>query len=250
MNLSYFKGKNVLVISGAGISVDSGLPTYYGKNGIYTELEKEFGMPICEALSGTMFKKDPKVVWTHLGRIARRTEGARPNLAHHKVREICGVAERGVVVTQNVDGFHTTTNDAENLFEIHGNASTAHCQTCKKEYLNPLDMLRLENPPKCSCGGVLKPNVVLFEEYPMFRGRESEIRQFASIADIVICVGTQVSFFYVADLINEVALGGGEIHWVDTENVNFEEHYMLHPLVCQKAIKHLEGSTVFFKAIT
>ncbi|WP_210498783.1 Sir2 family NAD-dependent protein deacetylase [Vibrio crassostreae] len=247
MELDYFTGKKVMFVCGAGLGVASGLPTYYGANGIYKELEKEFGMSIEDALSETMFKHNPAIVWNHIRKIASSTTGAKPNIGHEKIREICRVADEAIVVTQNVDGLQQLDNQDE-LYEIHGSGKTATCTECESVYKSPLEINT--TVPTCEvCKTALKPDVVLFEGYPKFKGQYDKLCDFAASADILICVGTQVAFPYVADLLNHTAHGKGIIHWVDIEQPDFTMSFVDAAAVNQAMFTFTEGAEEYFGAI-
>ena len=104
------QAKDVFVVTGAGISADSGLPTYRGFGGLYDGKDTEDGMPIEEALSGTMFRNRPEITWRYLSQIEQTTRGATFNRAHSVLAEMEKDTDRFDqfwVLTQNIDGFHS-----------------------------------------------------------------------------------------------------------------------------------------------
>ena len=110
----------VLFITGAGLSADSGLPTYRGLGGLYNGLTEE-GIPIEAALSGSMLRQRPELCWRYLAQLGRACAAARPNAAHQAITDF-GVCHPGSwVLTQNIDGFHRQAGfPPKRLIEIHG----------------------------------------------------------------------------------------------------------------------------------
>ena len=114
------QSRRVLFVTGAGISADSGLPTYRGVAGLYEDKETEDGFPIEVALSGDVFALRPDITWKYLAQIERNCRGAKPNAAHRAIAELEKRLPFVQVFTQNVDGLHRTAG-SRNLIEVHGN---------------------------------------------------------------------------------------------------------------------------------
>jgi NAD-dependent deacetylase len=187
----------ILFVTGAGISADSGLPTYRGIGGLYEEDLTEDGLAIEEALSGLAFALRPELTWKYLAQIEANCRGARPNAAHLAIAELERSHPGSLVFTQNVDGLHRTAG-SRNLLEIHGTLHRLRCTECERSRMVP-DYAGLALPPACpSCGGLLRPDVVLFgEELPaagMARLEQALARGF----DLVFSIGTTSVFPYVA----------------------------------------------------
>ena len=159
---------SVLFITGAGVSADSGLPTYRGVGGLYNDDETEDGVAIEDALSGPMFAAQPALTWKYLWQIASACRRALPNPAHNIIAEIESKKREVWVVTQNVDGLHRAAG-SKNLVEVHGHIYDLFCAKCgfgisATELLGNFKAAP-DLPPICSkCGGVIRPRVVLFEE--------------------------------------------------------------------------------------
>lgn len=191
------RARRVLAITGAGMSADSGLPTYRGENGLYeTERTTRHGHAIEEALSGRMMASRPEVAWHHLLEIERAGRGARPNRGHQVLAEMDGYFDAVWVLTQNVDGLHQAAG-SRHVLEIHGDLHDLRCTRCRfRERV--ADYSGLELPPLCpDCGGVLRPEVVLFGEHlpeAKIRRLEAEI---ARGFDLVFSIGTSSLFDYV-----------------------------------------------------
>ncbi|MDP7040514.1 MAG: Sir2 family NAD-dependent protein deacetylase, partial [Myxococcota bacterium] len=112
------QSQNILFITGAGVSADSGLPTYRGIGGLYNEEDTDDGMPIEEALSGRVLLKDMHLTWKHIGRIEAACRGAGFNRAHEVMALFEERFDRVCVLTQNVDGFHQAAG-SKNVIPIH-----------------------------------------------------------------------------------------------------------------------------------
>jgi len=188
----------VLFITGAGISADSGLPTYRGVGGLYEIGDTGDGVPIEVALSGEMMSRRPELTWKYLAEIERHCRGARPNPAHAVIAALERVVPFVLVFTQNVDGFHSLAGSSK-VLEVHGNLRTLRCDRCGRRKAVE-DFAGLEIPPACRhCGAMLRPDVVLFgEKLPAeVLGRlETEIGEGF---DLVFSIGTSSLFPYIVE---------------------------------------------------
>lgn len=199
--------QSVLVITGAGLSADSGLPTYRGIGGLYNDLPTSDGISIEEALSGEMLQSNPELCWRYLQQIELATRGAQPNAGHQALAELDPRFERFTVLTQNVDGFHRQVGQRD-LIEIHGNLHELHCVSCAYECWAE-DYRELRIPPTCpGCGAAVRPRVVLFGEMlpDAALGRLQEVLYGG--VDFVISVGTSAVFPYIAAPVVAAARAG------------------------------------------
>jgi NAD-dependent deacetylase len=155
--------QHILFITGAGLSADSGLPTYRGVGGLYQGSLTPDGISVEEALSGDTFRKSPAVTWKYLAEIEKNCRRAFPNRGHQIIAEMERYFKRVLVLTQNIDGFHTTAGSTR-VIEIHGNLRRLFCARCDRR-LEVRDFSLIQIPPVCeACGGVVRPDVVLFGE--------------------------------------------------------------------------------------
>ncbi len=189
--------RSALFVTGAGISADSGLPTYRGIGGLYASGLTEDGVPYEEALSGAMLRRDPARCWRTLAEVERACRGARPNRAHQVVAAFESRMERVVVLTQNVDGFHLDAGSTD-VIEAHGTLRRLRCTRCPWTRDDPdhatLDAL----PPRCpACGAVARPDVVLFGEMLPEAVQRRLARLSAAAFDAVVVVGTTAVFPYI-----------------------------------------------------
>jgi len=194
--------KRVLIITGAGVSVESGLPTYRGIGGLYEVDVTEDGMAIEEALSGPMIEKRPEITWKYLRQISDACRGKKPNRSHTILAEIEKRIPGTWLLTQNVDGLHHKAG-SKNLIEIHGRADLLYCTKCRQnadgeQVLYQSGLPASELPTCAACQGLLRPDVVLFCELLP----EKEVAKLDRLAqtgvDLVLSIGTSSQFPYIA----------------------------------------------------
>jgi NAD-dependent deacetylase len=196
--VSYLRGaSSVLFITGAGISADSGLPTYRGIGGLYEETETPEGIPIEEALSGEMMRRNPALTWKYIHQIEASARGASFNRAHAILAEAERRFERVWVLTQNVDGLHRKAGST-NVIDIHGDVHDLLCTECEHRSTVE-DYSHLAPLPRClSCGAPLRPDIVLFGELLPLKKVETLERELRRGFDVVFSIGTTSIFPYIA----------------------------------------------------
>lgn len=186
----------LLFITGAGLSADSGLPTYRGVGGLYDDADTEEGLPIEEVLSGHMFRRRPKLTWRHILEIERACRGARPNRGHEVIAALEATHDV-TVLTQNIDGLHLKAGSTQ-IIDIHGDVHHLTCTRCDwRETVD--DYEGFPELPTCpTCGAVIRPEVVLFGE--MLDGQKLHALQtgLAMGYDLIFSVGTSSLFPYIA----------------------------------------------------
>ena len=198
--------RSVLFVTGAGVSADSGLPTYRGVGGLYDSGLTDEGVPIEAALSGEMLRARPEICWKYMLQIERACRGAEPNRAHAVIAALQRQTERGWLLTQNVDGLHGRAG-SDPMIEIHGNLQRLSCTACDWE-AQVDDFLALEpelgtaqapTVPRCpKCGAMIRPEVVLFGEMLPTRALAELERELMAGFDAVVSVGTTSAFPYIA----------------------------------------------------
>jgi len=198
---------SVLFVTGAGLSADSGLPTYRGIGGLYNTNTTEDNIPIEWAISGEAIIERPELTWKYLAQIEQACRGARYNRGHEVIAEIEARFERVWTLTQNVDGLHRSAG-ARNVIDIHGDLHNIRCMRCP--YRQTLDdYSQLSFPPRCPrCGGVLRPDVVLFGEMLPEDKVQTLYEQLSAGFDIVFTVGTTSVFPYIAEPVRLAAVSG------------------------------------------
>ncbi len=199
--------RRVLFITGAGMSADSGLPTYRGIGGLYDREQTAEGVPIEVALSGPMLSQRPALCWKYIAQIEQACRGAQPNRGHEILAAIEARVEHACVLTQNVDGFHRAAG-SRNVIDIHGDVHRLRCVACDwRDWVD--DYADLAIPPSCpACGALVRPEVVLFGEMlpgPALAALQRELRVGF---DLVLTIGTTSVFPYIAQPVIAAARGG------------------------------------------
>ncbi|MGE8498860.1 MAG: NAD-dependent deacylase [Pseudomonas sp.] len=204
------QAERILIITGAGLSADSGLPTYRGLGGLYNGHTAE-GLPIEAALSGPMLRRDPALCWKYLAELGRACLGAQANEGHRAIAELQRLKPQCWVLTQNIDGYHRAAGSPpERLIEIHGELAPLYCQSCGAVDPQLAEHLERPLPPTCAqCGGVLRPPVVLFEEMLPEAAIGSLYAELRKGFEVVIAVGTSASFPYIVEPVLRTRQAGG-----------------------------------------
>lgn len=190
------QARSVLFVTGAGVSADSGLPTYRGAGGLYTGDGLERGMPVERILSAETLEERPELTWDVLAALERSGRGTRPNRAHEVIALLQDRIPRCVVLTQNVDGLHGDAGSRD-VIEIHGTTRALRCTRCPRRE-RVADWSRLSFPPRCpDCGAVVRPDVVLFGETLPEEAVGRLHGELARGFDAVFVVGTTAVFPYI-----------------------------------------------------
>lgn len=201
------QARSVLVITGAGISADSGLPTYRGIGGLYEEDLTEDALPIEVALSGEMMRRRPEITWKYIAQIEAACRGAQPNAAHAALAALERQLPELWVLTQNIDGFHRAAG-SEKLITMHGDVHRLECTGCTWSDTVP-DFTALRIPPRCpDCAALIRPAVVLFGESLPGDELEKLYDILARQPEVVLSVGTTSVFPYIAAPVLEARARG------------------------------------------
>ena len=185
---------NIVFFGGAGVSTESGIPDFRSVDGLY---HQQFDYPPETILSHTFFYQHPEYFYRFYRQKMLPLE-AQPNAAHKKLAELEAAGKLRAVITQNIDGLHQKAG-SRNVLELHGSIWRNYCTRCGKSY--PPEFIRdCAGVPKCACGGVVKPDVVLYEE-----GLSEDVLHRAvhaiSRADVLIVGGTSLTVYPAAGLI-------------------------------------------------
>lgn len=200
----------VLIITGAGISADSGLPTYRGLEGLYNGKTEE-GVNIEEALSGSTLITNPSLCWKYLSQIASAAVEAEPNPSHHAIAQFQGGSPGRWLLTQNIDSLHARAGSVPSqTIEIHGTMLPLRCMDCSVESKDKPSFIQSDLPPRCpSCSGVMRPNVVLFGEMLNQDACVTYGTELNKGFDVVIAVGTTGQFPYILSAVLQCKESGG-----------------------------------------
>lgn len=184
--------RSVVFFSGAGISAESGIPTFRGKDGIWNKLRPE------ELANFNAFMRNPQLVWEWYNYRKSIVHRSKPNAGHLAIVEMEKYFENVIVITQNVDNLHRRAG-SKTIYELHGNIERNFCIKCKKHYDEELDFK--DGIPKCDCGGLIRPDVVWFGEFlPADQFQLSE--KAAGNCDVFFIVGTSAVVYPAASLVH------------------------------------------------
>ena len=185
---------SIVFFGGAGVSTESGIPDFRSTDGLY---HQEWKYPPEVILSHTFYESNPEEFFRFY-RAKMLMPGAKPNAAHRKLAEWEAGGRLKAVITQNIDGLHQAAGSRK-VLELHGSVHRNHCERCGKFY-GLDDILRTEGVPRCSCGGIIKPDVVLYEE-GLDQGTLEEAVRCLAAADLLIIGGTSLNVYPAAGLI-------------------------------------------------
>ncbi|MCL4107875.1 UNVERIFIED_CONTAM: hypothetical protein GTU68_001192 [Idotea baltica] len=193
----------VLFITGAGISVDSDLPTYRGVGGLYDGKMTPDGIPIQEVMSGQTLRQNPALTWKYWLERVTSVHDKKPNRGHEIIAELQKRKRGSWVLTQNVDGLHADAGCDKNLIEIHGNANRLLCTKCDAHFEDRKailcsDAVDPQNPPKCPiCEAVLRLDVILFGEQLADENISMLNNLMFEGIEAVVSIGTSSRFEYI-----------------------------------------------------
>ena len=225
----------IVFFGGAGVSTESGIPDFRSVDGLYNQ---KYDYPPETILSHSFFMAHPdefyefyrrEMVWPR----------AKPNAAHIRLAELEAEGRVTAVVTQNIDGLHTRAG-SKNVYELHGSIYRNHCMNCGKFY-SAEDIMDMDTVPVCSCGGVIKPDVVLYEE-----GLDGDVLQGAVThimrADMLIVGGTSLAVYPAAGLIDYYR--GNRLVLINKSETPYDKRA---DLVIHESIGRVLSETVKFK---
>ncbi|MCD8017176.1 MAG: NAD-dependent protein deacylase [Oscillospiraceae bacterium] len=189
------ESNNIVFFGGAGVSTESGIPDFRSTDGLYSQ---HYKYPPEQILSHSFFEAQPEEYFRfHRDKLV--IEGAKPNAAHLKLAEWEREGKLRAVITQNIDGLHQAAG-SRNVLELHGSILRAYCARCGKKH--PADTVNHgEGVPRCSCGGVIRPDIVMYEE-PLDMDTMQAAINYIRNADILIIGGTSLVVYPAAGLID------------------------------------------------
>lgn len=199
---------SIAVLTGAGISAESGLPTFRGPGGLWRQRRPE------ELARREAFARDPKLIWEWYNWRRSVIAEAQPNAAHRALADLERRGPRFTLITQNVDGLHDRAG-SQNVLKVHGDIWTVRCCWCGREREERRASLP-ELPPMCECGGVERPGVVWFgESLPQSVWIRAE--QAAREADLFFVIGTSAVVYPAAGLVGMAKSAGAKVVEVNIE---------------------------------
>lgn len=183
--------KNVVALTGAGISVESGIPPFRGKGGVWERIDPDYA-------SIEKFMKDPADVWNVLIKEMKDIiDKSAPNDAHKGLAKLEEMGLLQTVITQNVDGLHQMAGNTD-VIEFHGSFASQRCIICENKCdTRTIDLSQI--PPRCPCGGIYRPEVIFFGEMippkALFRSKK-----LASECDVMLVIGTSATVYPAASM--------------------------------------------------
>lgn len=215
------QSKRTVALTGAGISVESGIPDFRGAGGLWEKYDPR------EYATIEAFLSNPQKVWAMLLEVGSLLEKSRPNPAHFALAKLEELGYLKAIITQNIDNLHQAAGSKE-VIEFHGNGQEFVCLSCGKIYSRPevkFDPL----PPRCPCRGLIKPNIVFFGE-PIPWGAHMKAREEASKCDLMLVIGTSAVVSPACDLPVIAKLAGAtivEINLEETPLTGRVSHWLL-----------------------
>lgn len=194
LNKMIEESSNIVFFGGAGVSTESGIPDFRSADGIYM---MDYKYPPEEIISRSFFDAHPKEFFEFYKKYFYYLD-AKPNITHLKLAQLEKAGKLKAVITQNIDGLHTDAG-SKTVYELHGSVLRNYCMKCGKFY--PIEhIVNSDGIPKCTCGGMVKPDVVLYEESldtDTIEGAVNAISQ----ADMLIVAGTSLRVYPAAGFI-------------------------------------------------
>ena len=189
--------QRIAFLGGAGLSTESGIPDFRSSRGIFQAIET-YGYPPETLLSRSFFDAEPETFFDYYRKFLLYPE-ARPNAAHRVLAELERAGKLSAVITQNIDGLHQAAG-SKRVLELHGSVHRNYCMQCGK--FHDLAFVQASTGiPRCSCGGMVKPDVVLYEESLNEATLSAAIRTIRQ-ADLLIVGGTSLQVYPAAGLVD------------------------------------------------
>jgi len=208
--------RSVCVMTGAGISAESGVPTFRGAEGLWKKFRPE------ELASIDAFLANPEIVWEWYSYRRTLLESVEPNAAHRALARLEAVVESMLLITQNVDGLHALAG-SKNMVELHGNIRRSHCHACGNS-VTELPRSEKGVVPVCEiCGGLYRPSVVWFGEIlPMEAFGRAE--RAAKVCDLFVLVGTSGVVYPAASIPFSAKSGGAYVLEINPEETELSRY--------------------------
>jgi NAD-dependent deacetylase len=202
-----------LVLTGAGVSAESGIPTFRGRDGYWRNVDP------AKLATPEAFASDPKLVWEWYRERRERIRNAQPNAAHEAIARLAQRTDKFMLVTQNVDDLHARAGVApEKMVRIHGDIFVSRCSRCEFER-HDYEHEHEDGIPRCSqCAALMRPGVVWFGEQ-LSRNELERVEDFldSGACDVVIVAGTTATFGYIIDWALRASQDGAELTEVNPE---------------------------------
>lgn len=203
--------QRIAVLTGAGVSAESGIPTFRSNGGFWRNNRFQ------DLATPEGFAKDPKFVWEWYEERRRDIAKTKPNAGHLALVELERRARQFTLITQNVDGLHDLAG-SKNVIKLHGDIWVVRCTACGRERTERAELNGL--PPRCACGGLLRPGVVWFGEM-LPEGAMENSAEAVRYADMLIVAGTSAQVYPAAGLIPLAIDAGASVIEINPEDTDF-----------------------------
>jgi NAD-dependent deacetylase len=203
----------IAVLTGAGVSAESGIPTFRGSGGYWRNRRFE------DLATPAGFARDPRMVWEWYDERRRGIAAARPNAGHEALVDLERRTPSFTLITQNVDGLHERAG-SRNVVRLHGSIWELRCTSCRLSRTEFAELTHL--PPRCACGGMLRPGVVWFGESLPEGALERAVRAVRD-ADILIVAGTSAQVYPAAGLIPMALDAGSRVIEINPDETDFSD---------------------------
>ena len=214
----------IVFFGGAGVSTESGIKDFRGKNGLYKN--NNFAFPPEYLLSHSCLINEPSLFFEYY-RNNMNSLNAKPNITHKYLKKLEDTGKLKAIITQNIDGLHQKVG-SKNVLEIHGSIHKCYCMKCHKDYSGEIIFNSLDIP-KCDCGGIIRPSVILYEE--SLPKEFDDAINYIKNADLLIVAGTSLTVFPACNLVRYLNNGHLVIINLDTTPYdNYAELVINKPL--------------------
>ena len=205
---------NIVFFGGAGVSTESGIPDFRSKDGLYNQ---KYDYPPEYMLSSGCFYKMPKEFYKFY-KEKLNTLNKEPNTCHKYLKKLEDCEKLKMIITQNIDGLHEKAGN-KNIALIHGTIYKNHCMDCGKEYNAEYVFSSTDDVPKCTCGGIIKPNVVLYGEMLPEDEYTKAIKALHE-ADLLIVAGTSLTVYPASGFIHYY--GGKNLVIINRDTTSYD----------------------------
>lgn len=196
------KARRIAVLTGTGVSAESGVPTFRGKDGLWKHYRPE------DLATPDAFSRDPRLVWQwynwRRGLVAR----AQPNRCHYALADLERTSREFTLITQNVDDLHEQAG-SKDVLKLHGDIWQVRCLSCARQWIDTRPAIP-DLPPRCCCGGLLRPGVVWFGE-ELLPGVWDRAEKAARQADVFLVIGTSAVVYPAAGLVRVAKCAGAKV---------------------------------------
>jgi NAD-dependent deacetylase len=225
------KARRVAVLTGAGVSAESGVPTFRGKEGLWKHYRPE------DLATPDAFSRDPRLVWQWYNWRRGLVAHAQPNRGHYALADLQRTVPEFTLITQNVDDLHEQAG-SRNVLKLHGDIWQVRCLSCAREWIDTRPAIA-ELPPRCGCGGLLRPGVVWFGE-ELRPGVWDCAEKAARKSDLFLVIGTSAVVYPAAGLVRVAKCAGAKVVEINlAETVITSQIDAFHPGPCGELLPKL-----------